>query len=114
MTCLSDYEKFVHDAWFLGDSKLGGMPEGGYLPLCIAGEAGELADKVKKVYRDHDGKMQEWDVRAVIRELGDLLYYLTRYGQYLGYSLDTIMLMNVEKLQGRMERGTMRGEGDNR
>ncbi len=80
-----------------------------YCALGLGGEAGEVLEKVKKWHRD--GKL---DHEQVAFELGDVLYYLTRLANTLGYTLEQIMLMNVGKLSLRKEKGTLQGSGDNR
>ena len=107
---LKDYDLFVDDFWFLGDADLK-MPEDAYLGLCLASEAGEVAEKLKKAYRDHGGKV---DVDDMVKELGDVLYYLTRYAHLLGNDLESVARRNVEKLKDRAARNALRGEGDHR
>jgi NTP pyrophosphatase (non-canonical NTP hydrolase) len=75
----------------------------------ITGEAGELAEKVKKAYRG-DGIT----VEDLMYEAGDVLYYLARLADMYGYSLDTIAQMNLDKLASRKTRNTLRGNGDTR
>lgn len=83
-----------------------------YCALALAGEAGEVANKVKKVLR---GDVFLWDAReGIAQELGDCLWYVSELARNLGYSLDDIAQMNIAKLAARRERGTVRGEGDNR
>lgn len=108
---LLSYDKFVDDFWFIVDSDLGGMDEPAYLGLCIAGEAGEVAEKLKKAYRDHGGKV---DPDSMLKELGDVLHYLTRYAHLLGNDLEDVARKNVEKLRDRAARDKLRGEGDER
>jgi NTP pyrophosphatase (non-canonical NTP hydrolase) len=108
---LNDYDQFVDDFWFIGNSDLGGMDEQAYLGLCIAGEAGEVAEKLKKAYRDSGGKV---NVDAMVKELGDVLYYLVRYAHLLGHDLEDVARKNVEKLQDRAARNALRGKGDDR
>lgn len=85
-----------------------------YLALAICGEAGELADKVKKVLRDKDGKFAESDKQALALELGDVMWYAANLAHILGYEMSTVAQMNIEKIAGRVERGTLHGAGDNR
>lgn len=85
-----------------------------YLALAICGEAGELADKVKKVLRDKDGKFAESDKRALALELGDVMWYVANLAHILGYDLSDVARMNINKIAGRIERGTIHGAGDNR
>jgi NTP pyrophosphatase (non-canonical NTP hydrolase) len=80
-----------------------------YCALGLAGESGEVTEKVKKWHRD--GKI---DKEAVAYELGDVLYYLTRLANTMGYTLADIETMNVQKLTSRMQRNVIHGSGDNR
>ena len=82
--------------------------------LGLTGEAGELADKIKKVYRDKSGVFKQEERDEIAKELGDVLWYLTRLGATLGFSLEQIASMNIEKLADRAKRGKIGGSGDNR
>ena len=82
--------------------------------LGLTGEAGELADKIKKVYRDKGGVFKQEEREAIVKELGDVLWYLTRLGATLGFSLEQIAEINVEKLADRAKRGKIGGSGDDR
>lgn len=85
-----------------------------YPTLGLTGEAGEVADKVKKIIRDKDGFFTEDDDREVAKELGDVLWYIANLAADLGYDLDTIAGINIDKLNGRKQRGVLQGSGDNR
>jgi len=80
-----------------------------YLTLGLVGEAGEVAEKVKKWKRD--GTV---DPHALAKELGDVLWYLANLSHDLGYSLSTIAEINLSKLARRTELGTLTGSGDDR
>lgn len=108
---LDAYAAFVDDMWFYEPAEHGGMPELGYLGLCIAEEGGEIAGKIKKAYRDLGGTP---DDEALKKEMGDQLFYLVKLAAIRGFTLQDIMGMNTEKLMSRMARGKMRGEGDDR
>ena len=82
--------------------------------LGLTGEAGEVSDKIKKIIRDKDGKMSEEDKEAVVKELGDVLWYIAGISRYLDVSLSEVAEKNIEKLEGRIKRGTLSGSGDNR
>lgn len=85
-----------------------------YPALGLVGEAGEVADKLKKVIRDNDGVLTD-DVRdAVAKELSDVCWYVAVLAYELDYSLDEIFDMNLTKLASRKERGVLAGSGDNR
>lgn len=86
-----------------------------YCALAINGEAGEIAEKVKKIIRDDNGNfMQEEKLRALAHELGDVLWYLANLAHEIGYDLDTVANMNLQKLADRKARGKIKGSGDNR
>ena len=80
-----------------------------YPALELAGEAGEVANKVKKMLRDND-----FDRAAIGAEIGDVLWYVAALSRDLNVSLHDIALGNIEKLYGRKERGTLQGSGDKR
>jgi len=85
-----------------------------YTALGLNGEAGEIADKVKKVLRDHDGDISKLDTADITKELGDVLWYIAMFAKSIGVSLDDIATTNVEKLASRHKRGVIQGSGDNR
>jgi NTP pyrophosphatase (non-canonical NTP hydrolase) len=92
-----------------------GKGENIYYPaLGLNGEAGEVADKIKKVYRDDNGKLNPKTSEAIAMELGDVLWYIADLSYELGYSLETIAYMNLNKLKERMENGKIGGSGDDR
>ena len=82
--------------------------------LGLTGEAGETADKIKKVIRDKGGRASEEDREAIIKELGDVLWYVASVAKYLGASLDEVAEKNLKKLGSRKKRGKISGEGDER
>ena len=85
-----------------------------YPTLGLAGEAGEVADKVKKVIRDHNGEFSEELKLEIAKELGDVLWYCANISHDMGFTLDTIAKLNIEKIQSRRERNQISGSGDNR
>mgnify|MGYP001567461293 CR=1 FL=1 len=85
-----------------------------YPVLGLCGEAGEVAEKVKKIIRDGAGIIRDDDRRAIVLELGDALWYLTRIAADLDVSLEEVAEANIEKLRIRDEKGTLRGSGDER
>lgn len=85
-----------------------------YPALGLAGEAGEVAEKVKKLCRDHDGIITAGIRQAIGKELGDVLWYVAETARQAGLSLEDVALMNVEKLTARVANDTLHGEGDDR
>jgi len=85
-----------------------------YPTLGLANEVGEVAGKIKKIFRDKGGEITEEDRQALKGELGDVLWYLTQICTELGLSLEEVAEANLTKLFSRLERGKIRGEGDNR
>lgn len=82
--------------------------------LGLTGEAGETADKFKKILRDKGGKISEEDRVEIIKELGDVLWYVASIARYLKTPLSEVAKGNVVKLEGRMKKGKLHGSGDNR
>ena len=83
-----------------------------YPTLGLVNEAGEVAGKIKKIFRDKDGVISETDREALKSELGDVLWYLTQICTELDLSLEEVAAQNITKLFDRLERGVIRGEGD--
>ena len=92
-----------------------GRGESLYYPaLGLNGEAGEVAEKVKKLERDHGGELTNERAEAIAKELGDCLWYLSEMATQIGASLEAIAQINIEKLSSRQKRGVIQGDGDNR
>lgn len=85
-----------------------------YVTLGIAGEAGEVAEKVKKIIRDDDGVVSEAKKVEISKELGDVLWYLAAMCDELGLDFDEVAQQNIDKLASRKERSVLTGSGDNR
>ena len=88
-----------------------------YLALGLAGEAAEVANKVKKVLRgdyDDDPARAEEALTSIAAECGDVLWYLAVLTRELDTNLDTVAAANIDKLRARQEAGTLKGSGDDR
>lgn len=85
-----------------------------YTALGLSGEAGEIANKVKKILRDSNGVVTNQVREDLAKELGDVLWYLARLADEAGYGLHDIAQRNLDKLSSRKERGVIQGSGDER
>lgn len=85
-----------------------------YPTLGLMNEAGEVAGKIKKIFRDKGGAIGASEREALKYELGDVLWYLTQICTELGLTLEEVAEANIEKLFSRLERGQIGGEGDSR
>lgn len=78
--------------------------------LGLVGEAGEVAEKIKKLLRDKT----RFSPDDIIKELGDVVFYATAIANYYDGDLTRVLEANVVKLDGREQRGTLKGSGDDR
>lgn len=85
-----------------------------YSVLGLNGEAGEVAEKLKKIIRDQAGIISERNKRDIALELGDTLWYLTMCCREIGYNLSEVAHLNIEKIESRRNKGTGSGSGDDR
>ena len=106
---LSDYQRrsrrtaeYPREAWLT------------YPALGLAGEAGEIAEHVKRVVRDDAGEVSDERRAAIASELGDVLWYVAGIASELGLDLDQVAQANLEKLLSRQRRGVLSGRGDDR
>lgn len=109
MKTFDEYEYFVAGFAIYPDVGKGSKDSLAYAALGLTGESGEYSEKIKKLLRD--GVL---DKPLAAKELGDVLWYLTRSANELGYSLENIAQINIDKLTSRRERGTLQGSGDTR
>jgi NTP pyrophosphatase (non-canonical NTP hydrolase) len=85
-----------------------------YPILGLTNEAGEVAGKLKKLFRDKNGIIDQDFKNMMIGELGDVLWYLSETCTQLGIKLSDIAVANIDKLESRKDRGVIKGSGDNR
>jgi|13_taG_2_1085334.scaffolds.fasta_scaffold92658_2 NTP pyrophosphatase (non-canonical NTP hydrolase) len=78
--------------------------------LGLVGEAGEVAEKIKKLIRDSNRFQNE----EIMKELGDVVFYATALANIYGRGLQEVLQLNIEKLDDRQKRGKLKGSGDNR
>lgn len=85
-----------------------------HLVLGLVGEAGEVAEKFKKLVRDHQSNESMINRKDIQKELGDVLWYTAVLADYLEFSLEDVAKLNISKLADRQSRGVLGGSGDNR
>lgn len=85
-----------------------------YVALGLAGEAGEVANKVKKVIRDSNNEITSEIEQAILQEAGDCLWYIAMLAKEFNYTLDDLANLNLAKLNKRKQEGLLQGSGDNR
>lgn len=107
---LDDYQRLSRQTWSLIKTDHAIV----YPTLGLANEAGEVAGKVKKIFRDRGGNISEEDRDALKQELGDVLWYLAQICTELDLALSEVASTNLAKLLSRVERGQLYGDGDDR
>lgn len=107
----NEYQERILDTVCYDDKVLGPY----YSVLGLCGEAGEVADKLKKIYRDKDWKnISDEDKKAIAKELGDVLWYVAKMCHDLGLCMDCVAQGNLSKCASRKSTNTLHGEGDDR
>lgn len=85
-----------------------------YPTIGLMGEAGEVANKVKKIIRDDGGKITKGRRDEIMAEIGDMMWYIAQLSTELGLKLSDVVKYNLKKLASRNVRGKLHGVGDNR
>ena len=107
---LSTYQRESRKTWNLVETNHPIV----YPTLGLVNEAGELAGKVKKIFRDKGGVISEEDRMALKYELGDVLWYMAQLATELDLDLQDVADANLEKVFSRLERDKIKGDGDYR
>ncbi len=98
-TAVNDYEPLMEKTiWAMG----------------VAGEAGEVVEKWKKIVAYKEGKISDDDLTELAKELGDVVWYIAVFAHSLGLTFDDVMQRNLQKLADRQKRSVIKGSGDNR
>lgn len=85
-----------------------------YPSIGLSGETGEVSEKIKKVLRDNNGNFSKDKCQEIAKELGDCLWYISAMANDIGYTLDEIAEMNINKIVIRQQNNQIHGNGDDR
>ena len=107
---LKEYEDFMQTSKVYPVDKLPIT----YPALGLNGEAGEVAEKVKKCWRDNDGVFDGNIKRSILKELADTLWYIWACADDMGYTLEDVLQTGITKVKERKETNTVHGDGDDR
>lgn len=113
----AEYQKKAHSTAqypqiFVGESTV--SSDFIYPALGLAGEVGEVIEKIKKIVRNKNGVIDHKDLECIEPELGDVLWYLSEMCSAIGTTLNRVAELNIKKLSDRAKRGVIKSEGDNR
>jgi NTP pyrophosphatase (non-canonical NTP hydrolase) len=107
---LEEYEEFMQSSKDYPVDKLSIT----YPALGLNGEAGEVAEKVKKCWRDNNGVFTDEINKAILKELADVFWYIWACADDMGYTLEDVILTSMKKVKERQETNTVHGNGDDR
>ena len=105
----NEYQQAICSMGFYPEARTGSQAAIIYTVMGLVGEAGEVAEKAKKWMRDGT-----WDDQEVLKELGDVLWYIGMCAYEMGFNFDAVATGNLSKLRDRQDRGVASGSGDNR
>ena len=115
---LNEYQKKAHETANYPEGCVGGINANHtswlYPALGLAEEAGEVAGKYAKAIRDEGGVISEERKAAIVKELGDVMWFVAELATCLEVDLDLVAEINLQKLASRQARGKINGDGDDR
>ena len=85
-----------------------------YPAFGLAGETGEVLEKIKKIFRDKNGIIDQETKESLEKEFGDILWYISNLCHELNIDLNEVAEKNLKKLFDRQKREMLHGSGDNR
>lgn len=119
MLQINEYQKKAHEtasypAGRIGLDDTNHIVDYLYPAMGLSEEAGEVAGKYAKAIRDNGGVIDEDRKREIVKELGDVCWFVAELATTLNVSLEDVMQKNLDKLASRKARGVIHGSGDNR
>jgi NTP pyrophosphatase (non-canonical NTP hydrolase) len=109
MTNIDEYGQYTVDNWFSADDDKDPIRSLFIMSLGLAGESGEVCEKIKKLVRDGNT-----DMDLLKKELGDVIFYWARLCRHFDMDPSDVIATNIKKLDDRRVRGVRRGSGDTR
>jgi NTP pyrophosphatase (non-canonical NTP hydrolase) len=110
----SEYQNAITDFAVYPEKNTGRPAALSYCGLGLGGETGEVLEHLKKIQRDNAGEVSPERREALSKEMGDVLWYLCRLASELSLDMSVVASDNVQKLQDRLDRNVIHGDGDNR
>lgn len=108
---LAAYQEWTDSTAVYPHAGSGNIEELMYAALGLTGEAGEVSNKIKKLFRDGDSAEKRAELA---KEIGDVMWYVARLARVLDINLEDVLAANQAKLESRKARGVLGGNGDNR
>lgn len=109
-----EYQKRANETAIYPEAGTGSVAAVSYVTHGLTGEAGEIANKVKKILRDAKGRLTLENRMALQKEVGDVLWYVNALCRELGMTMKEVAILNILNLAERKKKGTLQGEGDDR
>ena len=112
-----EFHEYQREAIKTAQFTTGSLRALSYTTLGLTGEAGEVAERIKKILRLEGANLDEAIAErrgAIVKEMGDVLWYLAALSREIGVTLDEVAAANLKKLQSRYDRGVIYGDGDER
>lgn len=109
-----DYSDMYFKTTFIDHSKPLNYNDLLYNGVALSEEVGEFNGKIKKIYRDKNCIISDKDRELMLKELGDILWYIESTARLLNSSLSEVALINIKKLMDRLDNNTLKGSGDER
>ena len=114
MNNIDDFAKWTRSNWFALEEKFDNLTpldehDLHVMTLGLPEEVGEVLAVIKREVRDGNLNREK-----LIKELGDSIHYWSMICNYYGLKPSDVIATNIEKIQDRRERGTLRGTGDDR
>lgn len=114
MTTFKEYQEAAETTAVYPEAGEGTIGAISYVALGLVGESGEVAEQIKKAIRDDNGRISQERLDKVEKEIGDVLWYISRLCSELDLDMDEVAVTNLDKLSSRKSAGLLNGSGSDR